>query len=58
MSDLEQTVTAGGSSLTYDAQSDTYTYVWKTSAGWAGSCRQFVLRLTDGSSHVASFKFK
>src|SRR6266545_734731 len=29
-SEIEQTVTAGGSSLSYDAESDTYTYVWKT----------------------------
>jgi hypothetical protein len=28
--EVEQTVTAGGSSLSYSAASDTYTYVWKT----------------------------
>jgi hypothetical protein len=27
---IEQTVTAGGSSLSYDAATDTYTYVWQT----------------------------
>jgi hypothetical protein len=34
-----------------------YTYVWKTSASWAGSCRQFVLTLADGTSHSALFRF-
>jgi hypothetical protein len=27
---IEETITAGGSSLTYDTLADTYTYVWKT----------------------------
>jgi hypothetical protein len=27
---IEETLTAGGSSLSYDAASDIYTYVWKT----------------------------
>src|SRR6266542_1517326 len=57
-SEIEQTVTAGGSSLSYDAESDTYTYVWKTEAPWAGTCRQLILRLNDGSERVALFKFK
>jgi hypothetical protein len=55
-----QTVTAGSSSLTYDATSNQYTYVWKTpSSGWAsGTCRQLVLGLLDKSVHVAYFKAK
>ena len=56
--DVEQTVTAGGSSLQYDATSDVYTYVWKTEKGWAGSCRQLVIQFTDGSMAYAYFKFK
>ena len=55
---LEETVTAGGSSLTYDPSSDQYIYVWKTDASWAGTCRQLVVRLNDGSVHTANFKFK
>jgi Carboxypeptidase regulatory-like domain len=56
---VEQTVTAGGSSLSYDATTDMYTYVWKTSKSWAaGSCRQLVLELSDGSVHRANFKLK
>ncbi|MGH9849841.1 MAG: PxKF domain-containing protein [Blastocatellia bacterium] len=57
-SDIEQTVTAGGSSLSYDAASDQYTYVWKTEKSWAGACRQLIVRLNDGSERVAYFKFK
>jgi FG-GAP repeat protein len=57
-SEIEQTVTAGGSSLSYDVESDTYTYVWKTEDSWAGTCRQLILRLNDGSERVAYFKFK
>jgi len=55
---LEETVTAGGSSLSYDPVSDQYIYVWKTEAGWAGTCRQLVVTLNDGSVHRANFKFK
>jgi hypothetical protein len=55
---IEQTVTANASSLSYDAASNTYNYVWKTQSAWAGTCRQFILVLTDGSQHVANFKFK
>jgi hypothetical protein len=34
-----------------------YTYVWKTNAGWGGTCRKFVLTLVDGSTHEAIFRF-
>ena len=54
---IEQTVTAGGSSLTYDATTDTYTYVWKTDKSWANTCRQLRVTLTDGTMHEAHFKF-
>ncbi|MFN8493559.1 MAG: PxKF domain-containing protein [Caldilineaceae bacterium] len=54
---IEETTTAN-SGLTYDASSGQYNYVWKTEKSWAGTCRQFVLRLTDGANHLANFKFK
>jgi Tol biopolymer transport system component len=54
---IEQTVTAGGSSLSYDAATDQYNYVWKTDRAWTGTCRQFVMKLQDGSTHRANFKF-
>ena len=56
--DIEQTVTAGGSSLSYDAATDTYSYVWKTNKAWAGTCRQLIVTLVDGTQHLANFKFK
>lgn len=54
--DVTETLTAGGSSLGYSP--DQYIYVWKTESSWAGTCRQLVLTLNDGSVHVANFKFK
>jgi hypothetical protein len=56
--EVEETVTAGSSSLSYDAETDTYTYVWKTEKSWAGTCRKLIVRLNDGSEHLAFFKFK
>ena len=53
---IEETVTAGGSSLTYDPITDQYIYVWKTEKGWAGPCRQLIVRLNDGTDHTANFK--
>lgn len=55
--DIEQTTTSP-SGLTYDASSDRYTYVWKTESAWSGTCRQFTLRLADGTDHLARFTFK
>jgi Domain of unknown function DUF11/HYR domain len=55
--DVEETLTAGGSSLSYGS-GDQYIYVWKTESSWAGTCRQLVVKLNDGSEHRANFKFK
>jgi predicted extracellular nuclease len=55
---IEETVTAGGGGLTYDPLTDQYTYVWKTSKAWAGTCRQLIVILKDGSIHTANFSFK
>lgn len=49
--------TAGHSGLTYDPDTDRYTYVWKTTSSWAGTCRRFTLGLDDGSAHSADFLF-
>jgi hypothetical protein len=54
---VEETVTAGGSSLSYDASANQYVYVWKTEKSWAGSCRQLVVKLSDGTYHRANFNF-
>ena len=53
---IEETVTAGGSSLTYDTVAGHYVYVWKTSKTWTG-CRQLQVKLIDGTMHVANFSF-
>jgi hypothetical protein len=55
---IEETVAAGGSSLTYDPVTDRYSYVWKTDKAWASQCRQLVVMLNDGMAHRANFKFK
>ncbi len=54
---VEETVTAGNSSLSYDALTDTYTYVWKTERSWRNSCRTLTVQFTDGTTHSASFRF-
>ncbi len=54
----EQTVNAGVSTLTYDPSTDQYIYVWKSDKSWAGTCRQLVVILKDGSIHTANFQFK
>lgn len=53
-----ETVAAGASSLTYDAGTARYQYVWKTDASWAGTCRQLALRFADATEARAGFKFK
>jgi hypothetical protein len=41
----------------YERRSDEYVMLWKTDHKWMGNCREFVLRLDDGSVHVAQFQF-
>ncbi len=45
-------------SLTYDAGSRIYQYAWQTDAAWTGTCREFVMQLTDGTFHRLVFRFK
>ena len=58
LDDVEETVTSGNSSLSYNPDSDQYTYVWKTDKSWSGTCRELIVKLTDGSEHTALFQFK
>lgn len=50
-----ETVVAAASQLRVVGTS--YTYVWKTSPNWAGTCRKLVVTLVDGSTHEALFHF-
>jgi subtilisin family serine protease len=54
---IEETVTANTSGLSYDENTGEYTYVWKTSKNWAGTCRQLLVRLKDGETYRAYFQF-
>jgi hypothetical protein len=54
---VEQTVNAGSSSLSYDAGTGTYNYVWKTDKAWQDTCRQLVVTFNDGQTARANFTF-
>jgi hypothetical protein len=54
---IEELATVANSGLTYDATADQYNYVWKTPTTYAGKCYKLDMVLTDGTSHVAYFKF-
>ena len=45
---VEETVSPGASTLSYDALIDRYQYVWKTDAAWSGTCWQVAVRTVDG----------
>jgi uncharacterized protein len=57
LDNVEETLTAGSSSLAYDALTGQYRYTWKTDKAWANTCRLLTLRLIDGTSHEAYFRF-
>ena len=54
---VEETVTAGNSSLNYDSGADQYIYVWKTDKAWAGKAMRFTIMLVDGTTQYARFTF-
>jgi hypothetical protein len=53
---IEETVTGKGG-LTYNASTQRYEYDWATSSSWSG-CRQFVMKLKDGTVQRANFIFR
>ena len=50
--------------VSYDPILDQYIFVWKTANNWKtdnsmkGTCQQLQVLLTDGTTHVANFKFR
>jgi hypothetical protein len=51
-------VPTSGSSLTYSAQTNSYTFSWKTDKTWVGTCRQLSLKLVDGTERWLNFQFR
>jgi predicted extracellular nuclease len=51
------TPTSSKSGLTYSAPVDAYSYSWRTQKNWKGTCRQFELTFTDGTTYTAKFMF-
>ncbi|HXV96418.1 MAG TPA: Xaa-Pro dipeptidyl-peptidase [Gaiellaceae bacterium] len=54
---LEPTQTPSWDSLSYQPYLQRYAYPWKTPRAFRGTCREFVLTLSDGSSHSAYLNF-
>lgn len=48
----------GASQFTYDPQTTTYQFNWKTEKSWSGSCRRLLVRLDDGTLHTADFRLR
>ena len=55
---LTPTNTPGNSSLSYHPGTDLYNYPWQTDNSWAGTCRQLIVGLDDGTEHIAYFRFR
>ena len=49
--------TAAKSGLSYNVLTGVYTYVWETKASWKGTCRLLRVKLTDNTTHEATFTF-
>lgn len=58
LDDVEQTLSVGQSSLSYDPITDRYSYTWKTNTSWAGTCRTLIIELKDSMYYRANFQFK
>lgn len=54
---IEELSTATTSGLKYDPLSGQYNYTWKTTSGLTGTCQQLTVKLVDGTTHTALFKF-
>jgi len=41
----------------YNPLTGVYWFIWKTDKTWAGSCRQLHIKMLDGTTHIAEFRF-
>ena len=48
---------AAGEPFSYDAGSDTYSFVWKTQKAWANWCGTLTLELADGTAEEVRVRF-
>ena len=55
--DLIEETTTATSGLKYDPVANQYIYNWKTDAKWAGTSRQLIVKLADGTVQRANFTF-
>jgi hypothetical protein len=53
----DEVVPPGMSTLTFNQTNQWYHLAWQTNSPWAGTCRELVVRLRDGTDHKARFKF-
>ena len=44
--------------LHWQRRGQRYVLLWKTERSWAGTCRQFILALDDGTVHRTEYRFK
>jgi hypothetical protein len=56
-SGLEAPAAVPNRSLTFNKRSGNYTVSFSSDRSWAGSCRQVVVRLADGTDHRVNFRF-
>jgi hypothetical protein len=49
---------AAKGSLSYSGRPDRYTFMWATDSSWAGSCKELLLTLRDGTTHGAFVSFR
>lgn len=56
-SSIDEYVNAGSTSLRYDSSANQFILNSKSDSSWAGTCKMFVLKLLDGTTHLATFQF-
>ncbi len=49
---------SGGSAFTFDPATGLYQFNWQTDRAWTGTCRRLLVRLDDGTVHVADFRLR